>query len=149
MIDERQNFAAGLWSTVPMKLSRQLRSLAAFLALVGALFSQLALATYVCPGAQAMAMAALTVEASQAPSDCGEGMAEPKPALCAAHCQQADQSLDKPAALAVPAMTWVAILPGLAVLEVAPDAPPPGEQRSLIARATAPSLAVRHCCLRV
>ena len=132
-----------------MKLSRRLRSLAAFLALVGVLFSQLALATYACPGAQAMAMAAVAVEASKAAPDCGEGMAESRPALCAAHCQQADQRLDKPAAPAVPAIAWVAILPGLAVLEVAPDAAPPGEQRSLLARATAPSLAVRHCCLRV
>ena len=41
-----------------MKLSRRLRSLAAFLALVGVLFSQLALATYACPGAQEMALAA-------------------------------------------------------------------------------------------
>ena len=132
-----------------MKLSRRPRSIAAFLALVGVLFSQLALATYACPGAQAMAMAAVMVQASPAAPDCGEGVAEPKPALCAAHCQQADQALDKPAAPAVPAISWVAMLPGLTVLEVAPDVAPPGEQLSLLARATAPPLAVRHCCLRV
>ena len=144
-----QNFPDALWSTRPMKLSRRLRSLAAFLALVGVLFSQLALATYACPGAQEMALAAVAVEASKAAPDCGEGMAESNPALCAAHCQQADQSRDKPATPAVPAITWVAILPGLAVLMAAPDAVPTGEQPSLLARVTAPSLAVRHCCFRV
>ena len=149
MIDVCQNFPATLWSTWPMKHSLRLRSFTALLALVGVLFSQLALAAYACPGAQAMAFTAIQLEASAERPCCGDSVPESQPALCAAHCQQADQSLDKAAAPAVPAITWVAILPGLAVLEVAPDAAPPGEQRSLLARATAPSLALRHCCLRV
>ena len=131
-----------------MKLSRRLRSLAAFLALMGVLLSQLALAAYACPGPQAMAMAAMQLEAASDSPCCGDGT-DPQPALCAAHCQQGDQLLDKPAAPTLPAITLVAILPGLAVLEVAPAAAPPGEQRSLLARTTAPSVAVRHCCLRI
>ena len=132
-----------------MKLSRRLRSLAAFLALVGVLFSQLALATYACPGPQAMALAAITLEANQIAPCCGDGVPVPQPALCAAHCQQADQFLDKSAAPALPAITWAAILPGLLAPVDPPAAAPSGEQRSLLARATAPSLALRHCCLRV
>ena len=132
-----------------MKLSRRLRSLAAFLALLGVLFSQLALASYACPGPQAMALAAITLDENQGVPSCPEGVSEPRPALCAAHCQQGDQSLDKPAALVLPAIPLVAILPGLFAPIEPPAAAPPGEQRSLLARATAPSLAVRHCCLRV
>ena len=133
-----------------MKLSRRLRSLAAFLALLGVLMSQLALATYACPGAQAMAMAAVTLnEIPGGAGCCGEGVPAPQPALCAAHCQQGDQSLDKLAALVVPAIPLAAILPGLFAPIEPPAAAPPGEQQSLLARATAPSVAVRHCCLRV
>ena len=131
-----------------MKLSRRLRSLAAFLALVGVLFSQLAVAAYACPGPQAMAVVAIQLEAGADMPCCGAGVPDPQPVLCAAHCQQGDQVLDKPAAQAMPAIT-LAILPGLAAPGVVPAATAPGEQRSLLARATAPSLAVRHCCFRV
>lgn len=132
-----------------MKLSRRLRTLAAFLAFVGVLMSQLALAAYACPGAQAMSLAAVELEASSETPCHRDVVPQPQSALCAAHCQQGDQSLDKPAAPAVPALVLVAILPGPAVSAVASAGSPPGEQRSLLARATAPSLAVRHCCFRV
>ena len=133
-----------------MKLSRRLRSLAAFLTLVGVLMSQLALAAYACPGAQAMAPAAVEFEAGGEMPCHGDVVPPPQSALCAAHCQQGDQALDKPAAAAaVPALMLVAIVPGPAVPVVATAGSPPGEQRSLLARATAPSLAVRHCCFRV
>ncbi len=132
-----------------MKLSRRLRFLVAFLALTGVLLSQLALSAYACPGPQAMALAALDLEPGSDMPCCGGGESDPQPALCAAHCQQGDQSLDKPAAPALPALVPVAILPGFAAADIAGDSHPPGEQRSLLARKTAPSVALAHCCLRI
>lgn len=132
-----------------MTLSRRLRLCAASLALASLVFSQLAVAAYACPGPQAMAMAAIALEEGRDAPCCGDGVPVPQPVLCAAHCQQGDQLLDKPAAPTLPAIAWVAILPALAAPDVAPAAAPSGEQRSLLARATAPSLAVRHCCFRV
>ncbi|MEP7260437.1 MAG: hypothetical protein ABI669_04545 [Usitatibacter sp.] len=132
-----------------MKLSRRLRFLAAFLALTGVLLSQLAVSAYACPGQQSMALAALDLEPGTDMPCCGDGVPDSQPALCAAHCQQGDQSLDKPAAPALPALVPIAILPGLAAANVAGNSVAPGEQRSLLARKTAPSVALRHCCLRI
>jgi hypothetical protein len=132
-----------------MNPSRRIRALIAFLAVMGVLFAQIAVAAYACPGAQEMALAAVGMEAGAEMPPCGEGMAEPQPTLCSAHCQQGDQSLDKPAAPAVPAIAWVAIPPGAAAPDVALAASLPGEQRSLLARATAPSVALRNCSLRI
>lgn len=133
-----------------MKISRRLRFLAAFVAMTGVLLSQLALAAYACPGPQAMTLAVPQLEAGTTDMPCcGDGVADPQPALCAAHCQQGNQSLDKPAAPALPVLMPAAILPGLAAPDAARDPDPPGEQRSLLARQTAPSVALRHCCLRI
>ena len=142
-----KNFAPGLWSTVPMKLSRRLRSLAACLALFGVLFAQVAVASHACPGPEAMAVAAM--DPAQEPMPCcgGDGTSDPQPALCAAHCQQGDQSLDKPA---TPLLPVAAIASRLAAADLSPAAaPPPGRQLSLLSRSTEPPLALRHCCLRI
>ena len=71
-----------------------------------------------------------------------------QPALCHAHAQQGDQSLDKPA---VP-LPQPAVLQGLASDWGADPGIPhgsTGDQRSLLARATVPPVALRHCCLRI
>ena len=130
-----------------MKLSRRLRSAAAFLALSGVLFAQLAVAAYACPGPEAMTFAAAQAGPGADLPCCGDGVPDPQPALCAAHCQQGDQSLDKPAAPNLPA---AAIATGLAAPSLVADAaPPPGRQPSLLSRSTEPALALRHCCLRI
>lgn len=131
-----------------MKLSRRIRSLTALLAVIGVFFAQIAVAAYACPGAQAMMLAAIGTEREANMPCCEGGVAEALPALCSIHCQQGDQSLDKPAPPDVPAIQWTAIPPGALVPHV-PAAGPPGEQRSLLARATAPPVALRNCCLRV
>lgn len=124
-------------------MKRTIRFLAAWLALFAVLFAQLAVASYACPYMAAPAEMA-------APMDGCDGMPmDPdQPALCHAHGQQGDQSLDKPL---VP-MPQPALLQGLAIdwephSGLAPG--PPGELRSLLARATAPPVALRHCCLRI
>ena len=132
-----------------MKLSRRLRAFAAFLALASVLVSQLALAAYACPGSQGMAMAGIALAGNPDATSCGDGVADPQPALCSAHCQQGDQSLDKPAVPPVPALDSVDLAFDIAANSSRTPAHPPGEQASLLARATAPSVAVRHCCFRI
>jgi hypothetical protein len=127
-----------------MPLSRRHRTLAALVAAFGLLLAQLAVAAYACPGEQAMAMAAMDADAPC----CGEAVADPEPALCAAHCQQGDRSLDKPATPTMPAMAMPAML-RITPATGPPDAGPSGDQPSLLARPTAPPLAVRHCCFRI
>lgn len=107
---------------------RRRRRVAAFVAILGLLFAGLAVAAYACLG-------------------CGEAM-EGRSALCHQHCEQGDQSLDKPAAphVAPAAASHVRV----AFADFARDAgAPTGEQLSLLARTTAPPIAVRNCCLRI
>lgn len=98
------------------------RATAALVALLCVLFAQLAVAAYACP--------------MPAQADCCMAMDESEPALCQAHCQQGDQSFDKPisaVALPMPAFQRVA----------APQAapPPPSHPPPRISR----SVAVLHC----
>lgn len=124
-------------------MKRTTRFLAAWLALFAVLFSQLAVASYACP------FLATPVEMT-APMDGCDGMPmdQDQPALCHAHGQQGDQSLDKP----LVAFPQAALLRGLASEWVAASGIDPGstsELPSLLTRATAPPVALRHCCLRI
>ena len=133
-----------MWSNERVKAP--LRAVSAVLCIVAVLFSQLAMSAYACPGADGMATAA---SAAQEVPPCHEQEPRDEPsALCAAHCQQGDQSLDRSV---VPAVALVA-LPGsvfLAALPVQQPAPRAGSQSSLLERPTGPPLAVRHCRFRI
>ena len=127
-----------------MKLSRRLRGIAAVFALLGVLFSQLAIAAYACPLPDGPAAQAMGAPEGGMPC-CDEASPAPDGALCSAHCQQGDQSLDKPAPPAPGALPSAVGL-RIAVFDAAaPPAGPPGALPSLLTRATAPPLAVRHC----
>jgi hypothetical protein len=125
-------------------MKRRTRFLAAGMALVAVLFAQLSLAAYACPFTAAPMQISSTIH-----TGCGGMPMDPdQPALCHAHGQQGDQSLDKP----LVSLPVVVTLTGFAVVH-GPDPSdvlgPPGEQPSLLTRATAPPLALRHCCLRI
>ena len=124
-----------------MKLSRRLRLFAAVLALAAFAVGQAGLAAHACMADPAMAAA---MAAGEGGHDCCGDDLEPQPALCDAHCQQGDQSRDQPAP---PALAAIAAAQAWrpAVAAVAAPPPAPGEQRSLLARAAAPPLVVRHC----
>ena len=127
-----------------MRSHRFLRLLPAILAMVGVLFAQLGVAAHAC----AMPADESIVMESETGSPCG-GMVidHGQPALCQAHCQQGDQSLDKPLTPLLGPVTGL----GAWAIDVAfatPPEPPPREQPSLLARATGPSVAVRHCRFR-
>ena len=121
-----------------MKLPRRLRFLTALLMLASLAIAQVAMAAHAC--AMPMAVDAMVEEGHDC---CEKAVPEAQPALCEAHCQQGDQSRDTPS-VALPALAAPSVL---AAWPAAPPAtaPPPGELPSLLARAAAPPLAVRHC----
>jgi len=116
-------------------------------ALASLLFMQLALAGYSCPGvetkvqqAAAMAEAGMPCAGSMSMS-----MDEEQPGLCHAHCEAGQQASDNH-----PLQVLAVALPaGLVFERVSAEAPiRSAPQASLLARATAPPLTIRNCCLR-
>lgn len=77
------------------------------------LFSQLALANYLCPGTESRSGQAMAME--MAPGEPCEGMASDtsQPALCFQHCTSAPQSSDavKVPTLSLPAVVQVLLVP--------------------------------------
>ncbi|HJV85342.1 MAG TPA: hypothetical protein VJ698_07675 [Noviherbaspirillum sp.] len=136
-----------------MRFTRKSRFFAALVALIGVLFTQLAVAAYVCPAGQISqtleAVAAThAVHNHQDMSGCDEG-GMGQPGLCKAQTQVGSQSLDKP--------QLPDVSPFLAVMLVASlfhedhDAPYVSSQitGSLLSRTTAPPLAIQNCCFRI
>lgn len=87
----------------------------AFFVVLSLLFSQLALASYVCPGTAEPAAMAETMASGE---PC-EGMDTAQPVLCHQYANSAPQSFEqpKPATLSLPAIVQVLVLP--AVMEAA------------------------------
>lgn len=127
--------------TSSMMTHRTSRLLVALCAIASLLFTQLAVAAYACPGAPAVA------SDSAADSGCDPAnLAES--GLCHAHCVQQAQSIEKPVVLSLPSAPATGLhVPYLAVTSE-PFVEATG-QESLLARATAPPLAIRNCCLRI
>jgi hypothetical protein len=130
-----------LWSTGRVKSLRRLR-FAALFALASVLFSQLAVSAYACPGAGSMQLLA----AVQEMPGCDEMPASgERSAICQAHCEHGDQSLDK-ASVAVPAVAMASVCGSV---DWATPREGPAAQDSLLERPTGPPLAVRHCRFRI
>lgn len=127
-------------------------------ALVGAvLLAQLVVSAYACPRLSADAASSAT--AAQPMANCddmrddrGDGMAEGSmdPAfanLCAAHCQQGQQS-DQAASLTVPAV----LLTALYVTPMRPEplvGPRPAAAATSALVAASPPHTILHCCFRI
>jgi hypothetical protein len=132
-----------------MSRLRRHRLLTVAVALCSLLFMQFAVAAYSCPGFQgrvaeisAMAQAGMPCAGSMDMS-----MDKEQPALCSAHCQTS-QSICGDPALDVPSLPAIGIThfhPLAAALPAAGDIP----EAPLLARATPPPIALRHCCLRI
>ncbi len=137
-----------------MTWNRRKRLFTVLFALVNVLFMQLAVAAYACPGGgtlesrvnQAAALAA------HAAMPCAESMElamdNEQPGLCAAHCKADLQTADK---YQLPALASLAAATSDYSLARLLDLAPPGVslQAPLLARTTALSVAVLHCCLRL
>lgn len=128
------------------------RLITVLFALCSLLFMQLAVAAYACPGQaerlrEVAAMAAMEAAGLPCAGEMAAAMDEAQPGLCHAHCQSAQQSVDK-----VPSLSPAAMLGAGFVLVLPPrrlDPPPPALQAPLLHRSTAPPIAVRHCCFRI
>lgn len=129
------------------------RLVSALAALFALLFMQLAVASHACAGIRQAAGpgAAVAVQAGGPSSmpDCEQSSEAALPALCHAHCEDAQASLDSAAQL--PAAGAVPVLP--AILPPAPDrllpAGPEPSDGFFLQRTTTPPLSIRHCCLRL
>lgn len=136
-----------------MKIFRPSRLIAACMVLVSMLFMQLAVAGYACPGLNIgqinqAASASMSMEDAQAMTGCA-GMDVVQPSLCHASDQAGNQSLDKPAAPHVQAFMAAALTLVFHHIEVDLTATEVQPHSLLLARSTAPPLAIRNCCFRL
>jgi hypothetical protein len=133
-----------------MKPSRSTRFVAAVIAVISLLFTQLALASYVCPGTtmpERMTMAA--VDNGMSGMDHCTGMDKAQPTLCHAHNHSDPQSLNKPDLPSV--LPFLVIGPVLSVVLHDDGVAPPGVITAMpsLSHATEPTMAIRHCCFRI
>jgi len=132
-----------------MKLSRPSRLVAAVIAVISLLFTQLALASYVCPGMNMPERAVMTVDADMASMPNCTGMDKAQPNLCHAFGHTGHQSLDKPDLPQIPPFHPITLIqtivpPYAAAPLFSTVFPAPS-----LAHATAPPLAISHCCFRI
>jgi hypothetical protein len=115
----------------------------AFIALLGLLFQQLAMAAYVCPAD----MQTVTAAAAAKMAPCDQPNA-PDPARCHQHCHPLMQSTDHGSAPTVTA----ALLPPTTWLRTASRVQQrwlDGPTCSVVARAAAPPLTIQHCTFQI
>ena len=132
-----------------MFLRRRHRLITVLFALCSLLFIQLAVAAYACPGNMSKVgeVAAMTKAGMPCASDMSLNMDDEQPGLCHAHCQSAQQSVEK-----VQAPSPIdAVAVGFAFTIYRALAAPPADpaQAPLLLRSTAPPIAVRNCCFRI
>jgi hypothetical protein len=133
-----------------MKLSRQSRVVAALIALIGVLFTQLVVVAYVCPSMQlAHALEeVVTVEVTNNhPHVLGCDRTDTKPAV-QCHTLASNQSLDKPELPQVSPFFAVTLVAAIANS----DAPRRYSAVSIppaLTRTTAPPLSVQNCCFQI
>jgi hypothetical protein len=126
-----------------MRLSRKNRVAAVLIALISVLFTQLAVAAYVCSGSTGSSAMSMDVETMP---DCEE-QDNRQSALCHAHCKDDKQSFGKDN-LPVLAPLWAV---GFVLVHLAPlDQHPSGtSQPAYLNHATGPPLSIRNCCFRI
>lgn len=137
-----------------MKRSGLSRFVTAIIALLSMLFMQLALASYACPdyvkkGPEQQELVMSTQAAMPSMDACMK--ADPsQPSLCNAHGQQVDRySLDKPQNPPVQAFAPAGWALPLHPIGLGDRATPNPLQTGALSRATAPPVAIRHCCFRI
>ncbi len=130
-----------------MLLRRRHRLITVLVALFSLLFMQLAVAGYACPVESKVVEAAAMAEAGM-PCAGETAMDTEQPGLCHAHCQSAQQTVEKVQA----ATPMGAVATGFAYTVEPPNRPsaprPPAQTPSLL-RSSAPPISVRNCCFRI
>jgi hypothetical protein len=133
-----------------MRPSRSTRFVAAVIAVISLLFTQLAMASYACPGATTPArMTVAAADNGMAGMDHCAGMDKAQPTLCKAHNHVDPQSLNKPDMPSV--LPFLVIGPVLSVVLLDVGTAPPGVMTAMpsLSHATEPTMAIRHCCFRI
>jgi hypothetical protein len=136
-----------------MQQSRRHRFIATLLALISVLFTQLAVAAYVCPSmqiGQAMeSIAALGAKVDHAMAGC-DGMDSEQPVLCQNHGQVSHQSLDKPELPDVAPFIATTLVQAVGFADIAYQDTTTSPSANLsLKRSTAPPLSIRNCCFRI
>lgn len=133
-----------------MKPSRSTRFVAAVIAVISLLFTQLALASYVCPDETTPErMTMVAVDNGMAGMDHCTDVDKAQPSLCLAHNHSSPQSLNKPDLPTV--LPYLLTGPVLSVVLLNDGVAPPDVFAAIpsLSRATEPILAIRHCCFRI
>lgn len=133
-----------------MKPSRSTRFVAAVIAVISLLFTQLAMASYACPGVATPArMTMAAADNGMSSMDHCTGMDKAQPTLCHAHTHSDPQSLNKPDLPSV--LPFLVIGPVLSVILLDDGVAPPGVATATpsLSHATEPPMAIRHCCFRI
>jgi hypothetical protein len=129
-----------------MRYSRRIRFLAALVALMSLLFTQLALAGYDCPKP---AQQVVTMQAEAAGhNSCCTPHDQQSPNLCEAHVQSSAQSLDLPAHPLVAPFVPAGLMVSLARVELLLPPNLDSPLSFLASDGSAPPIPIRHCCLR-
>jgi len=135
-----------------MKPSRSTRFVAAVIAVISLLFTQLALASYACPSVsmpERMAMAAADNGMAGMDHCASTGIDKAQPSLCHAHTHSDPQSLNKPDLPSV--LPFLVIGPVLSVVLLDDGVAPPEIFTAIpsLSHATGPTMAIRNCCFRI
>lgn len=139
-----------------MKPSRSTRFVAAVIAVISLLFTQLALASYVCPSVstpERMTMAAADKGMAGMEHCTGKtspGMDKAQPSLCHAHTHADPQSLNKPDLPSV--LPFLVVGPVLSVILLDDGVAPPDTFTAILpslTHPTEPPMAIRNCCFRI
>ncbi|MDP3841548.1 MAG: hypothetical protein Q8Q81_02985 [Oxalobacteraceae bacterium] len=136
-----------------MKLSRRSRFVATLLALISVLFTQLAVAGYVCPSME-IGQAIGSIAASAVPIDhhavggC-EGGESAKTELCQHQSQVSKQSLDKPELPHVSPFMATMLVQAVSHADSGFRSIDRPAEANFLTRTTAPPLSIRNCCFRI
>lgn len=136
-----------------MKLIRRSRVITTLIALISVLFTQLAVAAYVCPSTQVgqalEAVAKITLaHDGHDMQDCDDTGIDPY-AQCQVQPPVAAQSLDKPELPQVSPFAAVAQPAAYVIVEPMQAFAPTATARTYPARGATPPLSIQHCCFRI
>lgn len=132
-----------------MKLFRPARVIAAIITIFSLLFTQLALASYVCPELSPVKAAAMASH-GEPMADCANmNMATDQASLCHSHCQSGHQSADTAQAPWVQPFVAAQLSVVLHVTGEVTQLHAIPREGAFLVRSSAPPLAIRHCCFRI
>ena len=132
-----------------MKFSRPSRVLAAIITIFSLLFTQLALASYACPGLNPAKPAMVATGTADMPGCTSMNMETPQPGLCHSHCEAGNQTADTAQAPLVQPFVAAELTVVLSVAESVAPSHASQPEGVLLKRSTAPPLSIRNCCFRI